>query len=83
MNNQRDDTRCRNRKSAEFDILRLSDESVSHLLYLRYIKGKSLNQLKEQFCLDSESLDHVLNGRVRKEPYRDFMKIKKHLNDTG
>ena len=65
------------------DIIKLTDEDVYFLLYLKKIKGLPLHQLEEQFSLSRDSVEKIMDGRSRPKCYLGYMAVEKHLKGTG
>ena len=65
------------------DIIKLTDEDVYFLLYLKKIKGLPLHQLEEQFSLSRDSVERLADGRSRTKCYLGYMAVEKHLKGTA
>ena len=65
------------------DIVKLTDEDVYLLLYLKKVKGLPMHQLEEQFCLSKDSLEKIIDGRFRTKCYLGFMAVEKYLIETA
>lgn len=65
------------------DIIKLTDEDVYFLLYLKKIKGLPVHKLEEQFSLSRDSVEKLSDGRSRPKCYLGYMAIEKHLKGTA
>lgn len=65
------------------DTLKLTDEDVYYILYLKNIKRLPSHQLEEQFSLSRDSLEKIIDGRFRSKCYLGYMAIEKHLISAG
>lgn len=65
------------------DIMKLTDEDVYFLLYLKKIKGLPLRQLEEQFSLSRDSIEKLSDGRSRPKCYLGYKAVEKYLKGTA
>ena len=64
------------------DTKKLTDEDIYFILYLKKIKGLSLQQLEEIFSLSRDSVERIVNGRSRKNCYSGYIAVEKYLKGT-
>lgn len=64
------------------DLIKLDDEDIYLILYLRKVKGHELRELAQRFKISVESLNDLLAGKVRKDCCKSFRQIEKYLAET-
>lgn len=65
------------------DIIKLTDEDVYHILYLKKIKGLPSQQIEQQFSLSKDSVERIVDGRSRAKCYVGYMAVEKYLKGTA
>ncbi|MEZ0481002.1 hypothetical protein [Planococcus sp. SSTMD024] len=65
------------------DLIKFSEEDIYHILYLAKVKGFSVDELSQRFCISIESLNDLISGQVRRDCYEKFTQIEKYLVESS